>query len=74
MFETAVGNSTEKLRLQQKVAETGGVDADIRTLLVDILSSSGGISLLAGGGGGRLVVELVVRVVDEIFLGRHDGS
>lgn len=73
MFETAIGNRTEKFRLQQKVAETSRVNTDIGTLLVDILGSSGIRLLAVGSGSGGLLVELVVGVVDEILLSRHVG-
>jgi len=51
------------------------VNADIGALLVDATGSSSLVALLAiGGGGGLSGVELLVRVVDEIFLVRHvDG-
>jgi hypothetical protein len=62
MLEAAVGNSAKEFRLQQEIAEAGRVNADVRTLLVDILSRSGGIALLAIGSRGGLVVELVVRI------------
>lgn len=75
MLEAAVGDGAEKLWLQKKVAEAGGVDADVGTLLVDILRSSSGVALLAvGGRGGGLVVELVIRVIDEILFARHVGQ
>jgi len=65
----------KKFGLKKKVAETGGVDADVGTLLVDVLGGSSSIALLSvGGGSSGLVVELVVRVVDEILLGRHFGD
>ena len=72
MLETAVGDGANQLRLQEEVAETGGVDADVGALLIDAVGSSSSLGLLAvGGGGGLLGLELLVRVVDEILLGRH---
>lgn len=74
MLETAVGDGAEELGLQEEVAETSRVDADVRALLVDILGGSGCVAVLAlGGRGGSLVVKLVIRVVDEILLARHVG-
>ena len=50
------------------------MNADIGTLLVDVLRSSSGLALLAvGGGSGGLLVELVVGVVDKILFSRHVG-
>lgn len=75
MLEAAVGNGAKKFGLQQEVAEAGRVDADIGTLLcVDSLAGGDSLGLLAVGGSGGLVVELVVGVVDKIFLGRHVGG
>ena len=75
MLETAVGDGAKKFGLQQEVAETSGVDADIGALLgVDSLAGGDSLSLLAVGGSGGLIVELVVGVVDEILFGRHDGG
>ena len=71
MLETAIGDGAKKLGLQQEIAETSRMDADVGTLLVDIVAG-GGVSLLAISGGG-LGVELLVGVVDEILLGRHVG-
>lgn len=74
MFETAIGDGANQLGLQKEVAETGGVDADVGTFLVDAVTSRG-LSLLAiGRRGGLLGLELLVRVVDQVLLGRHgDG-
>jgi hypothetical protein len=72
MFETAIGDGAKKLGLQEKVTETRRVDADIGALLIDILCGRSRVGLLAiGGGAGGLVVELVIRVVDQILFGRH---
>lgn len=79
MLETAIADGTEKLRLQEKVAEAGSVDADIAALLVDVVTAGGGSvgALLAVGGGGGLVgLKLLIGVVDEVFLllARHDDG
>jgi len=72
MFETAIGDGAKELWLQQEVAETSGVNADVGTLFVDVLASSGDLALLSIGIlGSGLVVELIIGVVDEILLGRH---
>lgn len=71
MLETAVGDGANQLRLQEEVAETGGVDADVGTLLIDAVASRSLGLLAVGGGSGLLGLELLVRVVDEILLGRH---
>lgn len=73
MFETAIGDGAKKRRLQQKVAEAGRVNSDVGALLVDILASRRDLALLSIGRGSGLIVELVVGVIDEIFLGRHFG-
>lgn len=73
MFETAVADGSQKLGLQQKVAEAGRVDAGVAALLVDMVVGDSELALLAVSGGGGLVgVELLIGVVDEIVLGRHD--
>lgn len=74
MLEAAVGDGANQFRLQKEVTETGGVNADIGTLLIDGVASrsrSRGFGLLAVGWGGLLCLELLVRVVDEILLGGH---
>lgn len=70
MLETAIADGTEKLGLQKKVAETGGVDADVAALLVDISAAGGGgVALFAVRGSSGLVgLDLLIGVVDEIFL------
>lgn len=73
MLETAVGDGANQLRLQKEVAETGGVDADIGTLLVDAVASRSLGLLAVGGSGGLLGLKLLVGVVDEIFFSRHRG-
>ena len=76
MLETAVGDSTNEFGLQQEVAETSGVNADVGTLLVNAVAGRSRVSLLAVGGGSGIVVgaELLVGVVDEILFSRHDGD
>lgn len=83
MFETTVGDGTEKLWLQEEVAETGRVDADIGTLLVWCAARDGQVASLGitvggsdGGGwcGSLGGLELLVGVIDEILLSRHVGD
>jgi hypothetical protein len=83
MLETAVGNGAKKLGLQQEVAETSRVDTDVTALGGSACSGGGAICLLcvtvgsggvSGGGGGLSGLKLLVRVVDEILLGRHVGG
>lgn len=72
MLETAIANSAQKLGLQEEVAETSRVNADITTLLVDVVTGAGGIRLLSVRGGRSLVgLELLVGVINEILLSRH---
>lgn len=74
MLETTVGDGADKLRLQQEIAETSGVDADIGTLLVDAIGS-GSLGLFAVGGRGSLLsLKLLVGVVNEILFSRHVGD
>lgn len=72
MLESAVANSAEKLWLQKEIAEAGRVDTDVTALLIDT-TAGGEVALLSvGGRGGRLRgLDLLVGVVDEIFLVRH---
>ena len=76
MFEATVGNCSYELVLKQKVAETGRMDADIAALLVASSITSGETTLsrsriaVSGRLGG---LDLLVGVVDEVLLVRHDG-
>lgn len=83
MLEAAVGNSAQKLSLEQEVAETSRVDTDVAALLVGAATRNSQIALLvviavgcsgggSGGGNGRL--KLLVGVIDQIFFVRHDGG
>lgn len=76
MFETAISDSTQKLGLQQEIAESSGVNADVAALLVDSAASSC-LSLLSvrSGSGGGLVggANLLIGIVNEILLVRHVG-
>jgi hypothetical protein len=75
MFEATVRDCSHELVLEQEVAETGRVDADVAALLV-ACSVTGGKATLCGGGiavGGRLGgLDLLVGVVDQVLLVRHD--
>lgn len=72
MFETAVADGANQLSLQKEIAETGGMNADVAALLVDIVAGSK-LALLAVGGGrsGFVATDLLIGVIDEIFLVRH---
>jgi hypothetical protein len=72
MLETAVGDGAKQLSLQEEIAETGRMDTDVAALLVDIVTG-GELALLAVGGsrGGLVATDLLVGVINEIFLVRH---
>lgn len=83
MFEAAIGDGAKKFTLQQKVAETGRVNADVAALLIGAATGDSQVTLLvsitvgSGGGrsgGGRGGLQLLVGVVDKVFLVRHDGD
>lgn len=84
MFEAAVSDGAQEFVLQQEVAETGGVNADIAALLVGAATRNGQVALLlriavgSGGSsisrGGRGGSQLLVGVVDEILFVRHGGD
>jgi len=78
MFESAVCDGAKQLGLQEKVAETSGVDADIRAFCagaghgkVALLLFPIGNGAVSTGSAGLLSLDLLVRVVDEIFFVRH---
>jgi len=81
MFETAIRNGTKKLGLQQKVAKTGRVNANVTPLFVGSSASDSeiayflGFSITSGSIGasrdGISSLKLFVRVVDEILFVRH---
>jgi hypothetical protein len=76
MFEATVRNRSHELVLEQKVAETGRVDADVAALLVASSITSGKTALCRSRTtvGGRLGgLDLLVGVVNEILLVRHGG-
>ena len=60
MFETAITDGTEKLRLQEKVAETGRVNTHVRALFVDGGSGSEVALLAIRSSSGLCSVELFV--------------
>jgi len=74
MFEATIRDRSDELIFEQEIAETGGVNADVAALLVACSITGGEVALVrscAAGRGylGRL--NLLVGVVDEIFLVRH---
>ena len=76
MFEATVRNRSHKLVLEQKVAETGRVNADVAALLVASSVAGGETALCCSCAtvGRRLGgLDLLVGVVDEVLLVRHDG-
>ena len=74
MFEATVRNCSYKLVLEQEIAETGRVDADIAALLVtSVASSEASLGSSPATICGHLGGDLLVGVVDEIFLVRHGG-
>jgi hypothetical protein len=77
MFESAVGDGSNELVLEQEVAEAGRVDAHVAALLLArrVGCSKAAFrsrSVAVCGSLGRL--NFLVRVIDEIFLVRHDAS
>jgi len=76
MFEATVRDCSYELVLEQEVAETGRVDADVAALLVacSITGGDAALGCSCAAVGGRISrLDLLVGVVDEIFLVRHDG-
>lgn len=74
MFETAVADRAEKFGLQEEITETGVVNTDVAALLFDVIGGRELALLAVGGGGGLVGVDLLIGVIDEIFLGRHVGG
>lgn len=73
MFEATVRNRSNELVLEKEVAETGRVNANVAALFVATITGSKaalGSSPAVCGHFGR---NLLVGVVDEILLVRHDG-
>ncbi len=77
MFEATVRDCSHELVLEQKVAKSGRVNADVAALLVACSITSGqtalGCSCSAVGRSFR-GLDLFIVVIDEIFLVRHDES
>lgn len=82
MFETAVDDSPEELRLQQEVAKASRMNADVAALLIGTGTSHRQVSFLgciairwAGRGcrrhGGVISGDIFVGIVDEVFFMRH---
>lgn len=84
MFETAVGDSTKKLGLQQEIPKTRGVYADITSLrFVCVVSGDCQVAFLLftvrsstrRACSGRICgLELLVGVIDEILFVGHFGG
>jgi hypothetical protein len=71
MLESAVGNGPDKLVLQQEVAETGRMDADVAALLLAgrVGGSEAALCRSCTAVRRRLRrLDLLIGVVDEIFL------
>jgi hypothetical protein len=74
MFKSAVGDGPDELVLQQKVAETGGVNADVAALLFAGRVGRSEAALCCVAVGRHLRgLDLLIGVIDEIFLVRHGG-
>ena len=74
MFEATVRDRSNKLVLEQKVAETGRVDAHVAALLVCacVVGSETALRCTRSAVGGRLGgLDLLIGVVDEILLVGH---
>lgn len=78
MFETAIGDGTKKLGLQQEIAETSRVNTNVATLLIRSTTGNCKLALLGTSIGSssnnwrrNLWLKLLVGVVDEILLSRH---
>jgi hypothetical protein len=79
MLESTVGDGSEKFRLQEEVTEACRMDADIAAFLICIAARNGEITLLGcpvcgsriSNAGGIVGLQLLVRVVDQIFFMSH---
>lgn len=77
MFESAVGDSSHELVLQQEVAETSGVNADVAAFLFAGRVRRSEATFGGGGAavGGRLGwLDLLIGIIDEILFVRHDDD
>ena len=77
MFEATVRDCSNEFVLEQEVAETGRMDANVTALLVGACIIRGKAALCSAGGavGGRLGgLDFLVGVVDEVFFVRHDEN
>lgn len=83
MLETAVGDSSKKLSLQEEVSEAGRMYTNVAALgFVRASSADCEITFLCcavGGCAGRRSgrfgsLKFLIRVVDEIFFGCHDDG
>ena len=75
MLETAVGDGSNELVLEQEVAESGGMNADVAALLVAgrVRRSEAALGRSCVAVGGHLGLDLLVGVVDEVLFVRHGG-
>jgi hypothetical protein len=75
MFEATVRNRSHELVLKKEVTEAGGVNANVAPLLVAsrLAGCEAALSCGSSAVGGRLGgLDLLVGVVDEVLLVRHD--
>lgn len=75
MFEATVRDRSYELVLQEEIAETSRMDTDIAALLVAgcVASCEAALSCGCVAVGGHLRwLNLLVGVVDEVLLMRHD--
>ena len=77
MFETAVRDGSEKLRLQEKVPEPGWMNTNVATLLVGVPTRYCKVTLFGcpvrrwSCNSCVIGLKLLIRVVNEILFGRH---
>ena len=78
MLEAAVRDSTHDLWIQEKVTESGRMNADIASLFIDIPARDSEVSLFGSicfrSGWcwhGVVCLDFLIGVVDEIFFVRH---